>query len=274
MSSGPSRVNVLRSIEGDGYSLREARYDAGLSCPGCAQDAASLCLTLSGAYWDVRAGTRFLCDAPTLVYHPPGDLRTNTISEKGSLCLDVVLDASFLDSAFPGARVLAESGEACRALPTTSAFALRATLWRTNDLSRLEAENLLGSILADVARLPGLRLRGAEPDWLKRVRDRLHDEFAERPSLSALAAEAGVHRVHLARTFRERYGCTVGSYVRQRRVEFAARELISGTTPLSGIALAAGFSDQSHLTNTFRRLVGTTPGAFRRRYAGRVATGR
>jgi AraC-like DNA-binding protein len=33
--------------------------------------------------------------------------------------------------------------------------------------------------------------------------------------------------------------------------------------PLSDVALAAGFADQSHLTRIFKRVTGMTPGAFR-----------
>src|ERR1051325_2770117 len=38
----------------------------------------------------------------------------------------------------------------------------------------------------------------------------------------------------------------------------------SSDTPLIEIALADGFVDQSHLTNTFRRRMGITPAEFRR----------
>ncbi len=43
---------------------------------------------------------------------------------------------------------------------------------------------------------------------------------------------------------------------------------------LSDIAFDAGFADQSHFTNTFRRLVGMTPAAFRRRFSTRRALAR
>lgn len=58
----------------------------------------------------------------------------------------------------------------------------------------------------------------------------------------------------------------MGHYIRQRRVEFACHRLMASGDPLAEIAFEAGFADQSHLTNTFRRLVGMPPGAFRTRF--------
>jgi AraC family transcriptional regulator len=72
-----------------------------------------------------------------------------------------------------------------------------------------------------------------------------------------------VHPAHLAREFRRRRHCTIGGYVRRLRVEFACRELSSTDAPLAEIALAAGFSHQSHLTRTFKELTGMTPAKFR-----------
>src|SRR3546814_16535137 len=78
---------------------------------------------------------------------------------------------------------------------------------------------------------------------------------------------AGVHPVHLAREFHRRFGCTVGHYIRQRRIEFACHRLTASRDPLSEIAVEAGFADQDHLTNTFRRLVGMPPARVRARSA-------
>jgi AraC family transcriptional regulator len=69
--------------------------------------------------------------------------------------------------------------------------------------------------------------------------------------------------VHLARTFRRHYHCTVGEYMRQLRVNFACRQLREGSRPLMEIALAVGFSDQSQFSRTFKRVMGLTPAAFR-----------
>ena len=101
------------------------------------------------------------------------------------------------------------------------------------------------------------------PHWLQQARKILHAQFAEQPKLSRLAAGVGVHPVHLAREFRKHYGSTVGEYLRRLRTEYACHQLVWSDDPLSKIAAAAGFSDQSHFSRTFKRLSGRTPGQFR-----------
>ncbi|MHC5538136.1 helix-turn-helix domain-containing protein, partial [Singulisphaera rosea] len=107
------------------------------------------------------------------------------------------------------------------------------------------------------------------PRWLRGARDLLHDRFAEMVSFDEIATAIGIHPVHLARTFRRYYGCTPGEYLRRLRVEFACQKLATTSTPLIEIALAAGFSDQSHFTRTFRLQMRMTPGEFRRHFRAR-----
>ena len=83
------------------------------------------------------------------------------------------------------------------------------------------------------------------------------------PTLAALAREVGVHPVHLAHEFRRFYRESVGEYARRLRVERACAEMARSERPLSEIAADAGFYDQSHFTNVFKRHTGLTPAEFR-----------
>ena len=57
---------------------------------------------------------------------------------------------------------------------------------------------------------------------------------------------------------------TPGEYLRRCRLERARRLMQRSAAPLAEIAAAAGFSDQSHFSNAFRKIFGVSPGAFRR----------
>jgi len=101
------------------------------------------------------------------------------------------------------------------------------------------------------------------PPWLDRVCERLRDDLQTIPTLEELAHEAGVGRASLARAFRSRYGCTIGQYVRNQRLEIARRLILGSKVPLATVASESGFSDQSHMTRLFSARFGTSPGRFR-----------
>lgn len=90
----------------------------------------------------------------------------------------------------------------------------------------------------------------------------IDEHLGEALSLDRLAAEAELSKYYFARRFREETGLTPWAYVRRARVEKAKELLERGAAPAEA-AVAAGFFDQSHLTNTMKALDGQTPGRFR-----------
>ncbi|MDB5312349.1 MAG: marA [Gemmataceae bacterium] len=84
------------------------------------------------------------------------------------------------------------------------------------------------------------------------------------PSLGQLAAVARLSPYHFARQFKAATGLPPHQYVIARRVERAKQILQDGTgLSLAEVAAEAGFSDQSHFSHHFKRIVGVTPGQFR-----------
>lgn len=142
---------------------------------------------------------------------------------------------------------------------------LRRELVRRDPLSRLGAEALALEILVGAARVePRRRAPQPDADWLRRAEDLVHDRFREKLTIREIASEVGVHPAHLAAEFRRRHGVPLGTYIRRLRLEWAAGRLSESTESISLIAHRAGFADQAHLTRSFKRYVGTTPGRFRR----------
>lgn len=100
--------------------------------------------------------------------------------------------------------------------------------------------------------------------WLYDARDLIHARFSEPLGLGEVARSLGLHPAHLARAFKQHFGCTVGSYIRRVRTDFARDQLEGTDKPISEIAALGGFADQSHLTRLFRQSYGTTPRLFRK----------
>jgi AraC family transcriptional regulator len=102
------------------------------------------------------------------------------------------------------------------------------------------------------------------PPWLAAIQEALHERYAERIRVSALSRELRLHPVYLARVFRRSTGHTVTGYLRNVRVARAAHRISATDEPLSTIAAETGFADQAHLNRSFKAIIGTSPGAYRR----------
>lgn len=85
-------------------------------------------------------------------------------------------------------------------------------------------------------------------------------------SAAALAERMRLSERHFSRVFRKETGSTVAAYVEAARVEAARRLLESGDEPLERVATASGLGSVETLHRAFRRRLGTTPAAYRRRF--------
>jgi AraC-like DNA-binding protein len=99
--------------------------------------------------------------------------------------------------------------------------------------------------------------------WVQQARDYLEDHYTENVTLEQLASYVHVSPFHLLRVFRDVVGLPPHNYLTQVRVR-RARQLLQASLRPAEVALAVGFTDQSHLTRHFKALVGVTPA----RYAG------
>ena len=114
-----------------------------------------------------------------------------------------------------------------------------------------------------IGRLPLPTSGGLSSERLQRVRNYVEAHLDEDLSLTVLAGVACLSPYHFSRSFKQATGIGLQRYVIQRRLEHAKRLLRQTHQPLALIAQEAGFADQSHLTQVFRREMGMTPGRYR-----------
>ena len=102
------------------------------------------------------------------------------------------------------------------------------------------------------------------PAQLRHVTARLLDDITANPSLDQLAMLCGFSRGHFIRAFRHATGLPPYRWLLNERVNRAQVYLDTTELPLADIALSCGFSDQAHMTRMFSRILGVSPGAWRR----------
>ena len=269
----------FRSIETGGLLITDAIFPPGERL--CAHVHARTCVatTLDGTFDSRMRGRSHWSRASMLLTEPAEERHENVFGPAGAHVLVVQPDSRRVELLRPFTRVLDSINHLRDPRVGLLARRISTEIARPDDLTPLAAEALGLELLAVAARqFTAVRLRqgsGSEarfaPGWLARVRERLHDGFADAPTLDTLARIAGVHPGHLTRVFRRHYGRSIGAYLRDVRVEWTARRLATSDDPLIAIAAAAGFADQSHFTRAFKARFGCTPGRYRSRQPDRPA---
>jgi len=258
-----------RVVDAGGFRVIRSRLPAGFRIPEHTHDRPNLAYTITGGVRETFGRKEVRCRPGNVLVKPAGAPHADWFDDRETITLQLEWqpDAAPRAGTALDQVLLLEAGE-------ISALAARlyAELHAEDDATPMIAEGLALEIVGRILRSRAPARENGVPRWLSRVRDRLHDEPGAGVAIRELAVEAGVRADHLGRRFREVYGMTVGTYLRQIRLERAADELLDPGQRLSEIALRAGFADQAHFTREFKRAFGVPPGAYRRATA--VSAGR
>lgn len=148
-------------------------------------------------------------------------------------------------------------------------LALKADLESHRPGGRLYAETLTNALAVHLLRNHSSHnhksvhyLGGLPPTQLRLVTDYINDHLDQELGLEELAAIAQLSAFHFCRSFKRSIGFTPHQYVIQQRVERAKLLLKDGKMGISEVAIACGFTHQSHLNRHFKRLTGVTPKNF------------
>jgi AraC family transcriptional regulator len=253
---------VRRRDDHSGFALTRLHHERGRRMPEHGHQHAYFCLVVRGGYAERYGRTEITYPQRAVLFHPAGIVHRDAIAPGGASFLIVEIGEALERRAEAHARLDTSvqdlrGGELARAAHRLEREA-RGPAPRPLVIEGLVLE-MIGIVGA-----AGRSDRRGEPAWLGQVIDRLHEEIGRRHTLEALAREAGVHPVTLARGFRRALGVGVGEYLNELRVRWVEERLGEPDGGLADLAIAAGFADQSHMTRAFRRVTGRTPGAVRR----------
>jgi AraC family transcriptional regulator len=263
LSPAPLHGRPIRSLEVSGFVLTENVHRGRTRLPLHAHGNPYFCLVLQGIYTEYLGSKEVICKPSTLTYRSSGITHEDVLHEADCRVFVLEIHPRWIERLRENSLVLKNTLECFGGTLLQLCAQLNREFHRTDSAARLAIEGLALEVLAEAVRQSSTRLARTTPVWLKQAREMIVEHFPQTLTLVQIAAQVGVHPVHLATTFRQTYGVTVGEYVRKLRIEHACAEL-KGTIPLAAIALQAGFADQSHFSKVFKAYVGTTPARYRR----------
>lgn len=109
------------------------------------------------------------------------------------------------------------------------------------------------------------KLEFKEP--IKKVKQYIDDHYEKQISLNELSELSGMNKYTLIRNFTHQMRLTPYQYLETIRINHAKKLLEAGVN-LTEIAIFSGFSDQSHFTRFFKKLIGLTPKQYQNIFIG------
>ena len=253
----------MSHVHSSSLDLHVSRYAPGSAMAPHQHDQSWLCLVMDGGYQE-RIRSREQEHRPgDLLFCPAHTTHAQRIGPQGSTKILWTPRQDSLDYLLDQGVALAHAPYLKRSAELLS---LGARLWREvgidDAFAPLAVEGLALELVAAFGRsLGGGASRPAA--WLLRLRQLLDENACGAFSLGQLAAEAGRHPVHVARAFREVFGCTIGAYARGVRANQAAVLLRTTRRPLIDIALECGYGSAPQFSRSFKAVFGVMPTAYR-----------
>lgn len=232
-----------------------------------AHDTYAIALTLAGVQaFDYRGETRHSQAGGVVVLHPdePHDGRAGT--EDGFRFRTLYLAPKLVQDVLGGAPLpYIQNGLSTHPRLTQ---AVKSILIEPPPSSRdsLAEHDLICELIFALQEAAGeAEAQRAFVNWpaVCLARHYLDAHIFEPVSIEELAQVAQIDRWQLTREFRAALGTSPYRYLLMRRIEQAQEKLKVGDR-LAHIAASCGFADQSHLTRHFRKIIGLTPGQWKR----------
>jgi len=131
----------------------------------------------------------------------------------------------------------------------------------------------LSVLLTEMVRLTGQGMEKTDygdirkRELVKQAAAWIKEEFQQPIRLEEAASRLGISASYLSKLFRQRFGVSFVQFLNRHRLEVSCGLLQTTRTPIRHIALDCGFSDEKYYRLYFQRLMGMSPGAYRRKFS-------
>lgn len=260
MSAAPSQKTLAHVGPISGFVIAEVQYAPHFYQPRHNHEETRLIVTVSGDFEESWAQRDHSCGPASALVRPAGEMHTNRYGATGALCINVRFGPEWADHS---REYLVSNGSNGSAEMARLTGRLYRELRTGDSASPIGIQCRILEIMSRFFRPPISHRQRKPPHWIESTKELLRSRLNSPPDIFETASVAGVHPAHLSRTFRRFTGMTIGTYLRQQRVEVACSRLRQSKHSLAEIALEMGFYDQAHFCRVFRQQMGVSPKEFR-----------
>lgn len=215
---------------------------------------------LEGKYFEHYGNETISLKKGDVVFHPSHAEHSNVFENLATTCLNVEFSNEWLH------RFEIDPAK-LEGQPLINNVHQKALVYKLNkemeDDDQFSDMSILG-IAAELTRsIVKNKSQSSTPKYLLKVKSYIDQEPCFSPTLQELSQLVKISPEHLCREFKNKFGLTLGEYIRHKKISKACDLLKKKGMPIEDIAFELGFSDSSHLNKTFKKIIGLSPGAYR-----------
>ncbi len=252
---------IYEQITGE-FRISETHYTSNQTIGFHTHENPSIIILLEGSFTENYLNKSFENSQTNIIYRPALEKHSNQFHSAGAKCLNLELLSDLQKTNYqPG--LLANQPFAVKGSSFSSIIAKIKNEIKINDtFSRLILEGLTIEMIAQILR-SNSKNNKAIPERLKYIVDYINSSKDFGFSYTHLAALIDIHPVYLHKSFKKYLHCTIGEYLRQRKINAVCKEVSGANRSFGEIAFEYGFSDQSHFNKLFKKYTGFTPSQYR-----------
>lgn len=256
LEAGRFLGDAMRVRNCRGLSITLSRYSGDVHHPWHAHELPTFFLLSTGEHVDHLRHRDLKQEPMTLIFHPAGAMHATSVGVAGMQGLNIEFTPEWLGSQGIGLDEITTPKVLSSARWRLSALRFLTTAFNESD-DDIETQVL--DFIAPVVKRSWPNEKVRSPEWLKHAESFIRTNYRSAISLNAIAEQAGVHPVYLARVFRRRYNCSVSEYIRSLRLAEAGRLVLLEGVTIGKASQEVGFADQAHFSNVFYRELGFRP---------------
>jgi len=245
----------------NGIMITQSKYEANNKIPLHYHQNLLFGYVIKGQYFEHFLSSVKHCTSGSLIVQPPGFEHSNSSMEFGTQIINIEISKIKYLESLEG-RVHFNSWNQFHSVYISAAIhKIIREIHSHDSFSDIIIESLIIELVANCAR-SSEKCSSITPKILY-IKKMLDDDFMTPYSLAQLADAVSVTQFHLAREFKRHCNCTIGEYIRSKKIENAIKLLKRKHISISEIATTCGFTDSSHFIRVFKSHTELTPSVYR-----------
>ena len=217
-------------------------------------------LVLEGRYNELYNKKTVSLKKGDVVFHPSQTIHSNVFDNLNTTCLNIEFSNEWFQKYNIDPSRIKEQPLVNDAFQKLLLLRLAQEMREPDEFSEMSILGIASELSRAIIKAPKEKMI---PSFLQKIKLYIDQNHFSNITLYQLHQITNISEEHICREFKNRFGITLGGYIRQKKIEKACQLLCRKSIPMEEVAFELGFTDAPHFSKTFKKVMGITPSVYR-----------